>query len=266
MGLGTMERNQKLINWAREAVALKHATIFRLFQRDMIEDIVLELSVPSDGDGNKAEECADQIFEAAQADATGINQQVVSYVIKAFKKASSKGPAARFSFPISAVETKSTPDSVGMISMLMRHNETQTKAYNAAQNTMLANMARMLEQSGTTIEQLMEDRHKLLNDRLDIVQLVEELHSQKHAREIEAQTANDRAELGRELAGNVKLLLPAVVAKLGGRTPTNGKSTTPKEASIMALLASLDPEQLQQLQQILTPAQLIALSTVTSND
>lgn len=267
-----MERNQNLINWSREIVLLKEARILRLYQRDLMDDVVLETSIPTDDSGNYTEEAAGQIFAAAQADAIGINQQAVAYVVKAFKTAGSKGPLARFSFIVSPHETASTPDSVGVMSQLMRHLETRFKAADAAQNAMMSNAARMLEQSGETIDKLMADRHKLLNDRLDIVELVEGLHSQKHQRDLDSKSAANKMELGKELAENFKLLLPAVVNKLGGKANNNNNHRelpahmSAKEAAINALLASLGSEQIQQLEKILTPAQLISLATVTTDE
>lgn len=214
-------------------------------------------TVPSDIPEESITSVAEEIFEAGEADASGVGS-TQSYVVLAFYGADKK-PNGRFAFraqadndDIDGGEITEPPTPAGQVSQAMRHNESIMRTSSMAMGATFQGLQQMILQQSQTIE-------NLLSDRFNTVELIEALTTAKHERELELLQEARKDETQRQLVEKFSPLVPIVANKIAGKPML--PAADPQSLMLSELFKTLKPEQLAAIQNTLTPEQaMIVLS------
>lgn len=208
------------------------------------------------------ESVASEIAVGIQCDADALGG-VQRYALIVFREKDSDKPQARKLLRIAADTPEDESDDFdsepknikGTLAQLMRHNE----AYAKTMSNMLA--ATVTAQS-RQISRLAEHNEKLLEQRFETIELIENLQSERQKRELEAARALNREKLLGDIMGEVKLLGPTIVNKVAGKEilPDNN----PASLAMLRLAESLQqsPERLAKIAALLNPSEQVAFGSL----
>lgn len=145
------------------------------------------------------------------------------------------------------------PDKVGLISQCMRHTE-------AANRTMVALVQGLVGSYQSTISRLASMNEKLLDDKVEQIELIQEMIASKDERDAKALTAKAKAKGVEQLVGRLSLLAPALVNKVAGKPifPVEDSSLMMMTRSLITSIMA-DPDRAEKLMAMLAPEQGIAL-------
>lgn len=192
-------------------------------------------------------------------DAEGIGG-IQKYHIGPYFKGSGK-VVGRFVLRIEAAEDDESVESEpatssGLLAQLMRHNE-------ALQRTTVAAVGNIVAMQSRIIGRLSEQNENLQSKQMEVMETLEGLRSQQHERDMQSRVAEHKQKMVEEVAGTVKMLMPAIVNKFN---PTGKKllpeKASPVEVQIASVLETLTPAQMEEMQKVLTPQQIIGLMSV----
>ncbi len=224
-----------------------------------IGDEIVTIPVPKKGPEDEWFQARiEEIESSAKSDATGLAVPLQTYaVLSYFEKGENAKPRSRFTFrELGTSDDESDdlatepPTKLGSLSQQMRHNE-QLAKINADMTT------KTIGHLQQTIAQLSESHQKLVDDRLGTIELVEKLRSEQFERQLAYDREKTDSEQKRMLLEKLMVLAPVVVQKITGKALPGVKSD--KENVLDSLIESFSPEQMNSLQAILTPDQLIAV-------
>lgn len=200
-----------------------------------------------------------EIESGAKSDASGLTVPMQTYVVFAYSDASEK-PSARWTFRevCSDLEddgemSSEPPTKGGIMAQQMRHNE-------KIMATAMTMVTQTLSYYQRTNSRLSEALEKAIDERLSTVDLVERLRSDDFGRRLEAKKDEERVVQTHEIFEMVKNLAPVVVHKLTGHSMPGMKSD--KDGVVDALVESITPEQIEELQKTLRPDQLMLVLTL----
>jgi len=142
-----------------------------------------------------------------------------------------------------------TPDPKYLY-LSQRHTEAFARMAISQTATIAGVQERMIAHLSSLNERLM-DKH------VEVLDLVEELSSHKHQRALEEKREEGKQATRQVFAKQLVPMLATLVRKFTGATPAG--LLPPEVMQVKTLLESLSDEQQQQLQGILTPAQVIAV-------
>jgi hypothetical protein len=197
---------------------------------------------------------ASEIWTAAQQWADGVGSGSQRFAIAVLD--GKDRPLAQFlmraaSEAVGGLTYDSEPATIaGVTKQLMRHTEAMMRGTALAHAQVTDHLLRQLERSAQRCEAL-EAKH------LELLQLSEDLLSQKAGRDLAAQRQSMQERRKDELLRKMGVLLPVVVAKLSGK-PVPAQL----DPAMRELAKSLDGDQLDKLAQVLRPEQVIALTTL----
>lgn len=156
------------------------------------------------------------------------------------------------------VQASEPPTPTGQTAMLMRHQE-------ATMRLALGNVMQSSELAERSISRLEAENERLRKERLETEALREELNERNHQRNLERIAAESRAHIQASVFQNAVLpLLPLVVAKVSGRpmSPQAAASAPGEVSPLDSFIASIDPDQIDDFQRFLRPAQLVLLDQI----
>jgi hypothetical protein len=141
------------------------------------------------------------------------------------------------------------PTKTGLVNQQMRHNEALMKIA-TMQST------HIISQQALTIQRLTAQLESMQQKHFDTVELMEDLMSKKHERELTAKTQGNKLELQREMANKLMLLAPTIV-NAAAKKRLMKENTTPIEQLLHSLFVSFKPEQFNGLMEseMFTPDQ-----------
>lgn len=139
----------------------------------------------------------------------------------------------------------------GHLGQMMRHNEALMRITMLSASQNMGIMSKTISTQATQID-------KLLTDRQEYFETMEDLKSKRHERDLMTQEVEQRTLLQKEMLDSAKLLLPAVANRLAGKKILNEKD--PMAMGLKALVESLNSEQLQGMMSTLSPQQQILLA------
>lgn len=200
---------------------------------------------------------SEEIISRAQTDADGIGgvqrYTVVLYALNEVRA------ALRWPFRIRANGDEfdeagdESPNSKGLLSQLMRHNEAIAKTMVHAVAGLTTVMARRLESSDATITRLTDQHHKNM-------QLLEDAQSQQHTRDMELLTTEANESRKNQMFEKLSLLVPVMINKLAGQKVM--AADDPAAMMLKSFSESITPEQFKTIQATLKPEQLIVLGQI----
>lgn len=145
------------------------------------------------------------------------------------------------------------PDKQGLVSQSMRHTEVFAK-------TMTAMVTGLVGSYQATIARLAEMNQKLLDEKLETLDTIQELIDARDEKEVRMIQARAKAKGVEDLVGRLGLLLPAVANKVAGKPifPVEDSSLMMMTRSLVTSIMA-DPERVEKLMALLSPEQGIAL-------
>lgn len=243
----------------RDEGVCTHLTVRHVSGKNSSDVCRIQVPRPESIKENEEEEIlqslAVEAWEAAQTDADGF-QGTNTYSIHSWFEGQPDRAVNRYTarFESSVEEdgnedesASESPTKSGITSQMMRHTEAFARIGTQASIHQMSLQQRTIESQHNLIG-------KLVQDKLDTVQLIEDLIQQKHERAIEMKDAESKARFKSELIEAVGNYLPVVAGKMGMPLlppTTKDGSTHP----VRQLLASIKPEQMAALTQILSPDQ-----------
>ncbi len=221
-------------------------------------------TVLSDIPEENIESTAEEIFEAGEADASGIGSGLQTYVVLAFY-GQDKRHNGRFTFrargndeesDLDGGETSEPPTTQGAMAQAMRHTEAILRTSIPGWGAAFQGLQHMVSQQSQVIETLMGDRFKT-------AELIETLTTAKHEREIEILREARKDDTQKQLLENFKPLIPVVLNKLAGKKML--PETDPQSMMLRELFQTMKPEQLAAIQSALTPQQAMIVLSIANN-
>lgn len=194
-----------------------------------------------------------EVYDALQADAEVIGGVQKYRLLPYFDGA--KEPSGRFLVRVEAGNSSDDEEGFdsepanqkGLLSQLMRHMEARERLMLTSMNNIMNAQTRIL---GRQAEQL----ENYAGKHIELVQTVEELHSEKHLREMETKEFSASQDRKTEMMKQFQLLIPVAANKLlGGKT--NGKNVmdevvNPHQMMLKRLMDSITQDQLDKLEDI----------------
>ena len=198
----------------------------------------------SDGDSeNFCHTLAGNILATAHSDASGIGG-LQRYVIFSYH-GKSKNPTSRYTLAVRSHDEDIDPDSfetepttkTGLMGQMMRHNEGIMKTSVATMSNAMSNLNRIMAQISSVNEKLLEDRYKT-------IEIVEQLHSLAHDRDLASLEAQNKEKMRQQVFSKLGPLVPVALSKMTGQKllPENSSAKPLK-----SFFESLTDEQKEQL-------------------
>lgn len=222
---------------------------------------VFQIMVPHNEQVVKVDEdelliMANQIESSVLEDAEGIGG-VQRYQILAYHTQASR-PVTRFTFRMSAADLDEYEDEFsepastkGQHAQIMRHNEALMRIAVMGANQALGLQNRTIARQADLIE-------KMMSQRMEEFELIEELRSNQHERELMTKAEEAKQERYNQLFEKGKVLLPVVANRIAGRKVLP-EDTDPMVETLKSLVETLDPGQVSDILPRLRPEQQIAL-------
>lgn len=139
----------------------------------------------------------------------------------------------------------------GLTGQAMRHAETFMKM------TVMASGQNMVQLQREN-QRLAEQNEKLHERVMEFSELVEDLRSRKHERELEAYQAETKNEIVRDIGNKIStVILPIFANRLAKGQLMKG--TSPKEDLIKSLIEKMTPDQLTSIAGVLKPDQQVIM-------
>ena len=218
-------------------------------------------TVPSDISEEAIGSTAEEIFEAGEADASGIGS-TQSYVVLAFY-GENKKHSGRFTFRAQSDsedadggEVTEPPTPAGIVSQTMRHNEAIMRTSSMAMGSAFNGLQSMVARQSEVIDNLMSERYKT-------VELIETLTTAKHEREIELLQEGRKDERQRELMSKFSPLIPMVANKLAGKPML--PAADPQSLLLNEFFKTLTPTQFEGLRGVLSDEQTMMVMSLAQN-
>lgn len=209
---------------------------------------------------------ANQLWDMAENDAGGIvSPTLQTYTFQAWFEGEATKPLARYTARFGTASDDDADGSgdallsepanaTGLTMQAMRHAEGFAKMATQATVHQLSMQQRTIESQQRLIE-------KLTEEKLGALEMMEDLRSKRHERDLEMKEKEANWKLKTEALERLTTYLPIVAKKLLGQKAlpagTNGEKSTPM---VQQLLSSVTPEQMEQMSGILRPEQTALLA------
>ena len=235
-------------------IVLRHVV-----QGNKVGNEVASWNCPIEMDEQWVQDTTNEVETSAHTDAGGLGGPQ-KYMLFAFFERSEAKPLARFPFLEHAsddvgggegddLDTES-PNAKGLTAQLMRHNEALMRTTMMGITQIIGTLQRQVSKQSDTIE-------KLVQEKFDNLDTMEELLSNKQKRDLEFKEAETKQKLLTDAAEKTMALLPVVVSKLTGKALPGAPSMN--EELLKTFLSSITPEQLESLTKVLRPEQAMVV-------
>lgn len=257
-----MEPNQRkrLNGWLRKQLyqsdtKVRKISIHHVDGKGQARSEIASFKLEEDPAPEALDDLVGEIEQAYTCDAEGLGDHQKYVILVHFSDDSTRrcvvswsAPADEFSDPL---DTEGASKG-GILGQAMRHAEVFMKMTTLATGQTMSTQAR-------TIQRLSEENERLSEKLLSHVQVMEDLSSQKHDRDLRTYESQTKQEMIRGLGTKVmNVLLPVVANRIGKGNLLKGKRT-PTEEIMNNLVESLKPEQLTTLSAGLTADQQVLL-------
>ena len=201
----------------------------------------------SKNDWGNPEETAKDIWEAAQATAQALGgPQRFQLSVFDIEDVASEEALRTCPFTVDSgfaqpgdSEVSEPPTSEGITAQLMRYNNEIFRQHNAVVGALTHQLARTI---GTQAEQI----EHLMKDRMASMTAIEELLSNKHARDLATKENEAAIERKKELFEKVMQLAPIAINKLTGKEMVR-QVTSPLEATVISFMETIKPADLDNI-------------------
>lgn len=235
-------------------IVLRHVV-----QGNKVGNEVASWNCPIELDEQWIQDTVNEVETSAHTDAGGLGGPQ-KYMLFAFFERSEAKPLARFPFLEHAsddvgggdgdeLDTES-PNAKGLTAQLMRHNEALMRTTMMGITQIIGTLQRQVSKQSETIE-------KLVQEKFDNLDTMEQLLGKKQERELEMREAETKQKLLTDAAEKAMALMPIVVSKLTGKALPG--APTANDELLKTFLSTITPEQLDKLTSILSPEQTMVV-------
>lgn len=192
------------------------------------------------------------------------NASSIHYVVQSFFHKRPKTATSRCVFRVegSSVDEEDeqghAPTKQGLLGQLMRHTQELTKYNTQATGAMLTSMSRALESASQANE-------KLLNEKFGNLQVMEDMISQQHDRNLSTMKAEHHQTMMTDLYQKIALIAPHAINKMVGQKVLPEAAST-ESIMVRNLVESFSPDQLVQIQSVLKPEQMVVFGEIVKTD
>lgn len=263
---------RNLSKWLRECLYLVKdgdtSRFSRVLARHLVKgnkqgEEVFYIDVPKKAKDEWTETAAIDIYNRLQAEASTLGG-LQKYALYAYHTDDNEHHSARFVIRIQGTDedddedglNSEGPDKTGLTSQAMRHAEVLMKVNTGSQMTAISALQTLVNRQSQMIEKLMETR-------LQSIDVIEELITKKHEREIELMQADTKARAVRDVAGKLGLFIPALANKIAGQQlfPVQANAVMMMVKGLVTSIAA-DEDKMKQLVGLLNPEQTVAFMNV----
>lgn len=202
----------------------------------------------------------DSFMEVLQSDATGMGGYQ-RYIIEGEREGGVSG--GRFTAKLYGEDEGGSeyadqldtegPTTRGIVSQAQRHVEAILKTSMGSMGAVMGHMQRITMQQSEMIERMLAERYQN-------IQIIEEAMSKKHERELDSMLAASSEERKDRLIEQITTLMPVAANRLlGGGKKLLPEKVTPREQMLKNVVHTLDPSQMESMMAALRPDQQIAL-------
>lgn len=262
-----LTQKSKLVRWIRQQVLLDDEEkgrckkiVLRHVAGGRYGSEILSVPIPKKGiDDPWFEEVANDIEIRVTDDAEGLGGMQTYCVNSLYEKRPDK-PGSRFTIRETSSDENledaesEPPTKTGIISQMMRHTEAATRVALMATGQIMSTLKSTNARQAETIE-------KLVQERMANFETMEKLRSEEVERRILLQKAESDEKMKGELFDKLSTLLPIAVNRISGQKLLPEKRTA-MESMIQGLIESITPDQLEGLQGVLKPTQLVSLMEI----
>lgn len=257
-------QKSKLVRWIRQQILLDDEEkgqckkiVLRHVAGGRYGSEILSVPVPKKAiDDQWFEELANDIEIRVTDDAEGLGGMQTYCVHSLYEKRPDK-PGSRFTIRETSADENledaesEPPTKTGIITQMMRHTEAATRVALMATGQIMSALKNTNARQAEMIE-------KLVGEKMSNLETMEKLRSEEMERKIILQRAESDERRKSEIFEKLTMLLPVAVNRI------SGKNLLPEKASgtelvIKGLIESITPEQLEKLQTVLRPEQLVTL-------
>lgn len=207
-------------------------------------------------DEDEVEGLINDIANAADQDALGLGGHNRYKLLAYFKHAAR--PLTRFTFRIT-VDSDDEHDSeftedaskTGLLGQTMRHQEVTMR-------TAFGHLSQVMNIMHRNMAMLATHNEKLMEERRENFEMMEDLKSQRHERELMTAEAEIKQEGIRALIEKGNILLPVVVNRIAGKKVL--AEGNPELEVMQSFAESLSPQQAAAMMKVMTPEQQVAFS------
>lgn len=210
-------------------------------------------------DETQLHDLANELWSGARDDAEGIGGSQSYRVL--IKREHALNPTSRYNFRISGGADFEDESGVmegtsvkGLMGQLMRHTEVAQRNASHVSMQMLSLQQRTISRQSAQID-------TLVSKSFQAFELLEELTSRKHERDIENKAAENKAFITEQVVDKAMILAPIVANRLMGKKVLPEENSASEEL-LQSLFSQVSPAQMERLEKVLTPDQLMALGEI----
>jgi hypothetical protein len=220
-----------------------------------------------DGTSPPIEEFSTRVWEQARDHCSVMGGaqrfRAVATDIQKDKDQIAEGPFLGKSFTVEAGfkiaredEVSEPPNMTGMLAQFMRHNQEMTRLVTASTGALTSHLAR-------TVERLTAHNEILMNEKVHTLQVMEELYSQKDAREMEKQKVAAEIENRKMMWSKIMELAPIAINKLAGQELVRQRHSN-LESTVMTFIETINPQKLDVIAKsgIFSERQMVLFGTI----
>lgn len=204
-------------------------------------------------------EISSRFEEAATNDAEGLGS-MQSYVISSYYQSAPDRIRERFAFKLAVqtddddiVESSEAPNTTGLVTQLMRHNEALARTMTMGMSEMQRQQNRVIERQGSIIDMMM-------GKHVDVLSMYEEMLVARSSGELEKMQLVATNERTDKVIEKVLTFAPIVMNRLtAGKSSVPQGDDTPEGMMMMKFASSLTAEQFQVIAGTLGPEQQLVL-------
>lgn len=222
---------------------------------------VFDIKVPRNADEDWAEATGCEIYSKLQLEVANLGG-IQRYVLYAYHDRDNERHTSRFVLKFEGISEDDTDlmtegtTKDGLVAQLARHSETQMKIMTGMVGMFTQTTQGIIARQNTMIE-------KLLEEKLDNIELVQAMSADKEEREVKMIQAKAKAEGVKNLVEKLGLLLPSVANKLAGQQvfPVQETAVSMMTKALVTSLAT-DEERMAKLVALMKPEEVVAFSNL----
>lgn len=224
---------------------------------------VFYIDVPKGARDEWTDTTALEIYSRIQAEASTLGG-LQKYALYSYFSDDNEGHVSRHLIRIQGADededgsdlNSEAPDKGGLTSQAMRHAEAYAKIQTGSQMSVLSAYQGIVTRLSAMCE-------KLMDAKLESIDVIEQLIGRKHEREIELMQAETKAKAIKDVAGKLGLFIPALANKISGQNlfPVQANAVMMMVKGMFTSIAS-DEDRMSKLMTILSAEQAVAFMNV----
>jgi hypothetical protein len=267
-----MDRKTAFDRWLRQQLLIMdedkgrcRKLIARHVRNGQVGSEIISITVPRSGaiEEESITAWGNEIESAIHDDIEGLGG-VQSYVVQSFYALTGDKPGGRFTLRERAdtdgdegSEIESEPATkTGLLAQLMRHQEAIMRTSTMGIGQVVASLRNANARQAELID-------RLVSEKLEGIAAIEAMKSEEHERKLLTVSEERKQKMLEAGFDKIMAIAPVVVAKLAGKSVPGGNASD-TDLLAQGFIESITPEQMEHLQKVFKPEQLMLLFEIFS--